>query len=124
MKKLFFTIIILALAFCIAYIILQKNGFNDNAIINIPKTIDITVSCSEIRNLIVTSEADITISNSSSRSYNNVTIRVTGYDKNGDITKAKSITLDRTLEPNSSLTRPVTFPARTKSCKCVIESSN
>lgn len=124
MKNLLFTIILLALVGCIAYIVLQKNGFSDNSIMNLPETIDITASCSDVRDLIVTAEADITVSNSSSRTHNNVTVRVTGYDNNGDITKEKSITFDRTLEPNSSLSRPVTFPARTKSCKCVIESSN
>ncbi len=124
MKKLLFIIILLALAGCIAYIVLQKNGFSDNSIVNLPETIDLTVSCSDVRDLLVTAEASISVKNSSSREYNHVTVRVTGYDNNDEITKEKSITFDRTLGPNSSLSKPVTFPARTKSCKCVIESFN
>ena len=124
MKKLLFKIILLALIGCVGYIVLQKSGFSDNSIMNLPKTIDITASCSEVRDLIVTAEAEITVTNNSSITHNDVTVRVTGYDKNGDITKEKSITFDRTLEANSSLSRPITFPARTKSCKCVVESSN
>lgn len=124
MKKLIFIITFLALVGCVVYIVLQKNGFNDNSIMNLPQTIDLSVNCSEFHNLVVASEVDISVTNRSSRTHTDVTVRVTGYDKNGNITKAKTTTFNRTLGPKSSLSKPITLPARTKSCKCVIERSN
>ena len=124
MKRILFIIILLGLIGCVGYIFLQKNGFNENSILSLPETVDLSVSCSEVHDLIVTAEVDVSVTNNSSRTHNDVTIRVTGYDINGNITKEKSSTFDRMLSPNCSLSKPISLPARTKSCKCVIESSN
>lgn len=124
MKKLLFIITFLALVACVVYIALQKNGFNNNSILNLPKTIDLSVNCSEVHDLVVAAEVDVSVTNSSSRTHTDVTVNVTGYDKNGNITKVKTAIFDRTLGPNSSFSKPVTLPAKTKSCKCVIERSN
>lgn len=124
MKKVFFTIIFLGLICCIGYIYLQKIGFSDDSILNLPETIDLTVTCSEVNDLILTTEVNVTVKNNSSRFHHDVTVRVTGFDVNGNITKEKTSTFKRVLGPNSSFSKPITLPPRTKSCKCVIESSN
>lgn len=107
----------------VIYIILQKNGYSSNSILNTPETIDLTVNCSGVSNKIVTSTVEINVQNNSSRTHNNVTVRVTAYDKNDEVIKVKTTTFERTLQPNESLSKPVTLPAKTKRCDCVIESS-
>ena len=91
---------------------------------NIPQTIDLTVSCSEIGNFLVASETSVTVRNNSSRVHKNVTVRLTAYDKKGNIIKEKTTTFERVLEANSSLSKPVGLPAKAKRCDCIIESSN
>ena len=101
MKKLVILLIIVVVALA-GYIFLQNNGIKTDSIINIPNTIDLTVNCSSVNNLLITSEVTVDVANNSSRTHHDVTVRVTGYDKNGNITKEKVTTFDRTLEPNAS----------------------
>ncbi len=124
MKKGIFTLLVFSLIAAIGFIIMQQNGIKTDSIINTPETIDLTVNCSEVNNLLITSQVTVEVLNNSSRTHNNVTVRITGYDKNGDITKEKETTFDRTLAPNGSLSKPITLPAKTKSCKCALVSSS
>jgi len=116
--------LIVALIASIGYILLRENGFNSNSILNSPTTIDLSVNCSQIENLLVTSTTKVTVNNISSRTHENVSVLVTGYDSEGNITKQKKATFERVLYSNSSLAKTVTLPAKTKTCDCVIESSN
>ncbi len=124
MKKILIGLLVIALMAAIGYIVLQKKGYDTNSIINTPQTVDLSVTCSEPSNALITSVVNVTVQNNSSRTHNDVTVRLTAYDSDGNIIKEKTTTFDRTLEPNSSLSKPVTLPARTKRCDCVIESSN
>ena len=124
MKKLLVTFLIIALLAAIGYIIMQEKGYNSDALMNIPQTIDLTVSCSEIGNFLVASETSVTVRNNSSRVHKNVTVRLTAYDKKGNIIKEKTTTFEMVLEANSSLSKPVGLPAKAKRCDCIIESSN
>ena len=124
MKKKFILLLSFALIAAIAYIIIQKNGVKVDSLINSPDTIDLTVNCSEVNNLLITAGVTVEVLNNSSRTHNNVTVRITGYDANGNITKEKVTTFERTLEPNGSLKKPITMPAKTKTCNCSLVSSN
>ena len=95
MKKLVILLIIVGAALA-TYIILQNNGIKADSIINTPDTIDLKVNCSSVNNLLVTSEITLDVTNNSSRTHHDVTVRITGYDKDGNITKEKVTTFDRT----------------------------
>ncbi len=107
----------------IGYLVMLNKGFNPSDVINTPKTIDLSVDCSDLTNLLVTSTVNVTVSNNSSRTHNNVTIHLIGYDSDGNIIKEKTSTFARTLEPNGSLTKPMTLPAKTSSCDCIVKDS-
>ncbi|MFH2141279.1 MAG: DUF4339 domain-containing protein [Bacteroidota bacterium] len=107
-----------------AYIYLINNGHNVESILNIPKKIDLKVICSNLENLIVSSSVDVTVSNSSGHDHRNVTIRVTAYDKKGNIVKQKETVFTRTLQSYGSLTKIVTLPAKAKTCDCIVLSSD
>ncbi len=124
MKKFLIILLILALLSAGAYIFLAKHGYDTNSILNTPQTINLSVSCSDVTNLLVTSEITVTVQNNSSRTHNDVTVRLTAYDGDNNIIKEKTTTFDRTLESNGTLSKSVTLPAKTKRCDCVIESSN
>lgn len=124
MKKILIVLLVVALIAALAYIIMQKNGVKLDSIINSPETIDLTVNCSDVNNLLITSEVTVEVLNNSTRTHNNVTVRITGYDANGNITKEKETTFYRTLEPYGSLKKPITMPAKTKTCNCVLVSSD
>lgn len=121
--RLFVTLLVLALIGAGVYIFLLKNGYTEQSMINRPLYYDLSVECSEITNLLVASEVDVTV-RSNARTHNNVTVLITAYDKTGNITKQKRTTFDRTLDANGYLSKPVTLPANAKHCDCVIESSN
>ena len=124
MKKIIITLVTVALIISITYIIMMKNGIKLDSVINSPETIDLTVSCSNVNNLLLTSEVSVSVMNNSSRTHNDVTVRITGYDENGDITKEKKTTFERTLEAYGSFSKPVLMPAKTVSCDCSLISSN
>lgn len=100
-----------------------NKGYDPSDVMNTPKTIDLSVDCSDLTNLLVTSTVNVTVSNNSSRTHNNVAVQLIGYDSDGNIIKQKTTTFDRTLEPNGSLTKPMTLPAKTKRCDCIVKNS-
>ncbi|WP_338876396.1 hypothetical protein WBJ53_12185 [Spirosoma sp. SC4-14] len=89
-----------------------------------PQTIDLTVDCSEVDNVVVTSTVNVVVNNLSARSHNDVSVNIKAYDESGNLLKEKFTTFSRTLEPNSSFDKPVTLPAGTKRCDCKIVSSH
>jgi hypothetical protein len=124
MKKLLITLLFVALIAAIAYIILLKNGHDLDSIVNTPKTIDISVQCPKVENMLLTSLVNVTVVNNSNRIHNNVTVRLTAYDEKNNIIKQKEVKFDRILDPNGSLSKPVTLPVKAKTCDCVVESSD
>lgn len=106
------------------YIYLTQNGHNLESILNTPDKIDLSVNCSAVESLILTSTVEITVNNSSSRSHKNVTVHVTAYDKKGNIIKQKDPVFVRNLGPNASLSKTITLPAKTVECDCVILDSD
>lgn len=123
MKKIILIFLFLFLLGIIGYLIMLNKGFDPSDVMNTPKTIDLSVDCSDLTNLLLTSTVNVTVSNNSSRTHNNVTIHLIGYDSNGNIIKEKTTTFARTLKPNGSLTKPMTLPAKTKSCDCIVKNS-
>ncbi len=123
MKKLFKFIVVIALIGAGIYIYMIQKGHNLESILNTPKKIELRVSCSDIENLLVTSTANLTVTNLYERTHTNVTVRITAYGSDGNILKQKNIVFERTLEPNGSLTKPILLPAKTKKCDCVILDS-
>lgn len=124
MKRLLIVLLTLALIGSGIYIYLIQNGHNLDSILNTPDKINLRVECSEVENLLLTSTVNIRVKNLSSRTHENVVIRITAYDKNGDIVKQKETTFLRTLEANESMTKPVTLPAKTSTCDCVVLDSD
>jgi len=124
MKRTLIVILLIALVGCIGYIVLQKNGYNDRSIQNLPETIGLQVNCSEPQDIVVSKQINVSITNSSSREHRDVTVRITGYDAEGNLTKEKTSKFERALGPGSSISKPITLPYKTYTCKCVIESSN
>ncbi len=102
----------------------MKNGIKLDSVINSPETIDLSVSCSSVNDLMLTSTVEVSVMNNSSRTHNDVTVRITGYDAEGNITKEKTTTFDRTLDANSSFSKSVFLPAKTVNCDCSLVSSN
>jgi hypothetical protein len=123
MRKIFLFFLVLTLLGIIGYLVMVNKGFDPSDVINTPKTIDLSVDCSDLTNLLVTSTVNVTVSNNSSRTHNNVTIHLIGYDSDGNIIKEKTTTFARTLEPNGSLTKPMTLPAKARSCDCIVKNS-
>lgn len=120
MKK---TIIIILVILIVAYIgIVIFTRTNNSAFTS--RTVDLKVECSSVKNLLITSTVNIEVTNLSSRRHRNVTVQVSGQDNNGNATKEKFITFDRALEANSSMSKTVILPAKTKSCTCNIVNSN
>ncbi|GAB4013250.1 hypothetical protein EXU85_11805 [Spirosoma sp. KCTC 42546] len=89
-----------------------------------PQTIDLTVDCSEVDNVLVTSTVNVVVKNLSSRSHKDVSVKIIAFDEAGTALKEKFTTFSRTLAPNSSFDKPVTLPANTKRCDCTIVSSH
>jgi hypothetical protein len=124
MKKILITLLTIAAIGLVAFFVLESKGYKGSSILNTPETIDLSVSCSQPTNLLVTSEVTVSVQNNSSRTHNNVTVRVTAIDSDGNVIKEKTTTFDRTLEPNGSFSKLITVPAKAKSCNCVLESSD
>jgi hypothetical protein len=124
MKKIILIFLFLTLLGIIGYLVMLNKGFDPSDVMNTPKTIDLSVDCSDLTNLLLTSTVNVTVSNNSSRTHNNVTIHLIGYDSNGNIIKEKTTTFARTLKPNGKLTKPMTLPAKTSSCDCMVKNSD
>ncbi len=117
-------IIFVIIAIAIFALYLSKKGYDVNSVVNLPKTADVSVECSRVHDLLFTSTVDIVIKNNSTRVHNNVMIKIIGFDNNGNEVKEKTTTFERTLEPNSSLSKPVTMPAKVKRCDCLVLNSD
>jgi hypothetical protein len=89
-----------------------------------PRTIDLSVDCSQLDDLLVTKTVNVVVSNSSSRSHSDVSVRISAFDVNGTQIKEKYTTFQRTLGSNENFSKPVTLPARTQTCNCEVVSSN
>jgi len=124
MKKLFKFIIIITLIGAGFYIYMTQNGHNLKSILNTPKKIELRVESSGVENLLVTSSTNITVTNLFERTHNNVTVRVTAYDKNDYVVKQKNVTFENTLMPNGSLTKLIFLPAKARRCECIVIDSN
>lgn len=89
-----------------------------------PETIDLTVECPPVDDMLVTATVDVTVSNLSSRSHKDVSVKIIAYDENDSVLKEKYTTFERTLSPHASFSKPVTLPVRTQRCSCEVVSSN
>lgn len=124
LKRVSLTFLILLLIGATGIIILQQQGHNLNSILNTPQTINITATCSEVTNLLLKSETTLTITNSSSNSFDNVTVRVISYDRNNNKIEEKLVSFSRTLPPNSFLSKPVFVSTKTVRCESIVENSS
>jgi hypothetical protein len=124
MKKFLVFLLILACAGGGIYIYLIQNGHTTESILNSADKIDLSVDCSPIESLILTTTTEVTVNNSSLRNHKNVTVHVTAYDKNGNIIKQKDTEFLRDLGPDEFLSKTITLPAKTVECDCVILSSD
>ncbi|MCK8494474.1 MULTISPECIES: hypothetical protein [Spirosoma] len=88
------------------------------------QTIDLAVDCSDVDNVLVTSTVNVVVKNLSSRSHDDISVKIEAFDESGNQLKEKFTTFSRTLLPNSSFDKPVTLPAGTKRCDCKIVSSH
>ena len=112
-------LIIVVLGGIILYVVSKWNNTSFT-----PQTIDLTVDCSEIDNVLVTSTVNVVVKNLSSRSHDDVSVKIIAFDEAGHVVKEKYTTFTRTLAPHSNFDKPVTLPAQTKRCDCKIVSSH
>lgn len=124
MKKFLTNIVFIGLLIAVGYYFLKESGYNIDSILNKTKTYDVIAECSNIENLVLTSVTELTVTNNGAKNHKDVAVRVTAYDINGDIIKQKNVRFDRDLLPNSSMSKPITIPAKTEKCNCVILDSN
>ncbi|MBD2701967.1 hypothetical protein IC229_15060 [Spirosoma sp. BT702] len=103
----------------ILYFVSQRNNTSFS-----PSTIDLSVDCSEVDNVLVTSTVNVVVKNFSSRTHSDVSVKLVAYDDNDKVIKEKFTTFSRTLSPQSTFDKPVTLPAETKRCDCKIVSSH
>jgi hypothetical protein len=103
---------------------LMLNGHSFESAVNPSKTYDLKVSCSGFSSDIITSSVLVNISNSSNRIHNDIVVRVSAYDKKGNVIKVKEVELYRTLEAHDSKSKLVMLPAKARDCKCELVSSN
>ncbi|GAB3996708.1 hypothetical protein GCM10028807_39950 [Spirosoma daeguense] len=112
-------LIILVVGGVILYFVTQRNNTSFS-----PKTIDLSVDCSELDNVLVTSTVNVVVRNFSSRTHSDISVKLVAYDASDKVIKEKFTTFSRTLSPNSTFDKPVTLPAETKRCDCKIVSSH
>lgn len=124
MKKIIITLIIFAALLGGAYIYMNENGHTFESISNSPNKIGLSVNCGSVNNALATSTVSVKVNNNSSRTHNNVTIRIVAYDKKGNIVKEKETVFLRTLSKHGSLMKVVTLPAKAVSCDCVVLNSS
>lgn len=89
-----------------------------------PSTIDLSVDCSDVQNVLVTSTVNVAVHNLSNRSHKDISVRIVAYDGAGKVLKEKYTTFSRKLDPQSIFDKPVTLPAKTKRCDCKVVSSH
>lgn len=121
LSKKFLLVVIIILG---VYIIMINNGHDLKSIINTPKKIELVADCSQVRNLLIVSNTNLTISNKFNRTHKNVKAKVIAYDKNENIIKERLISFNEILKPNNSLSKLIRLPAKTKKCKCLVVDSN
>ncbi len=120
MKGLFrLLVFVLLIGGIVLYVVSRHNNTSFT-----PQTIDLTVDCSDLENVLVTSTVNVVVKNLSSRSHDDVSVKVVAFDEAGKVLKEKYTTFSRTLSPNSNFDKPVTLPAETKRCDCQIVSSH
>ncbi|WP_080060036.1 hypothetical protein [Spirosoma aerolatum] len=112
-------LVLLVIGGVIAIVISQRNHTVLSA-----NTIDLRVDCSDIDNVLVTSSVNVAVQNLSSRSHNDISVKIRAYDEAGNLLKEKYTTFSRMLPPKSIFDKPVTLPAKTKRCDCQIVSSH
>jgi hypothetical protein len=107
----------------------KNNSFQDNHGFLKPAEVvaakmDLTVDCNDLNNAAVTTILNVVVSNSSDRTFNDVTVKVIAYDNNNNIIKEKYTTFSRVLRPFGTFSKPVTLPERTAHCTCNLENIN
>lgn len=119
-KTILLTILVIGIiAFCALSFFSQQNNTSLT-----PETIDLTVDCSNVSDLLVTASVDVNVTNLSSRNHNDVSVKITAFDESGNNIKEKYTTFERTLPANGNLSKPVLLPASTSRCECELVSSN
>ncbi|GAA4406389.1 hypothetical protein GCM10023187_25770 [Nibrella viscosa] len=119
MKALFRILIIVLLIGGAIYLFAKLNNTSLS-----PDTIDLAVECPPVDDMLVTATVDVTVTNRSSRSHKDVSVKVIAYDEKDKVIKEKYTTFDRTLAAHASFSKPVTLPVRTKRCSCEVVSSH
>jgi hypothetical protein len=118
-------IVILVLVFSLgAFGVLKYNGVSLEAALAKPKTYGLSVQCGGVTNLVVMSEVTLLVQNRSQSTHDGVTVRVTGFDKDGREVVSKLVTYALPIEPGGDLPKMVSLPAKVRTCDCeVVDSS-
>ncbi len=123
MKKIIIFVLLLTIICGGVYIYLNENGHTYNSIVNTRNTYDLDVTCNNLTNILVSSTVDVNVQNNSQRTHKNILVKITAYDKNGNIIKEKETQFLRDLNGFSSFSKIITLPSRTKSCNCILLNS-
>jgi len=121
-------VIIFIMAVCLIggglFIYFKDNGHTAETILNSAQNLQVKVDCSSIKNHKLASSVNVTVDNNSDKPRTNVSVRVTAYDKNGDIVKQKVTTFLREIGAKESITKTVTLPAKARTCDCVLDNAD
>ncbi|GAB3957844.1 hypothetical protein GCM10028805_51320 [Spirosoma harenae] len=112
-------LLVIVIGGIVLYFVSQRNHTSFS-----PSTIDLSVDCSDVENVLVTSTVDVVVENFSSRSHKDISVKLIAYNKDGEVIKEKFTTFSRTLAPKGRFDKPVTLPADTKRCDCKVVSSH
>lgn len=120
MKVLFRLLVFILVVGGIALFVVSK--YNNTSLK--PETIDLTVDCSDLDNILVTKAVNVTVKNLSSRSHKDVSVKIVAFDAAGKVIQEKFTTFSRTLPAHSIYDKPVTLSTATKRCNCTIVDSH
>jgi hypothetical protein len=119
MKKLLLGLLVVAVAAaaCVwVYLYTKKN----NSIVA-PATVNLRADCSGISRVpLIKSEVTVTVTNLGPSPRSAITVKVMGFDKNGDYWTEKYATFEMTLGPGQEMSKTVKFPPKIRSCTCEI----
>jgi hypothetical protein len=104
-------------------VLMNVTGASLEGMINIPNTIDLNLECSQVNYLVLASEVSLVVENLSDRTHDNVSVRITGFDKFGKQIIEKIVSYELAIGPRERIPKMVGLPAKVRSCKCELLSS-
>lgn len=111
---------VLALVAIALYVLMNINGKSLAGVVHIPETYDLSLNCPRQADILYS----FAVTNTGNRTHDNVSVRVSAYDKRGDLLVEKRVSYEWSLEPGQTLPKVVTLPLKAVTCQCEIINSD